>query len=444
MQVKREKIDAMEENGKQSSILHPLQEVRSEEIQAIIDRMPTGWVKWVALCVAALMGVVTLMGFLIQYPDTVDGQISVTARTAPVRLVTGASGRIIILKNNRSRIAPGDAVACIETGAHLCDVLSLDSILKSGIGIDPPDSLILGDLGQAYSSYVIASTHYKRTVSSDIYPTMRLNLENTIRFDEEVLANLMDELSLRERNAEASRERLSKDSTLASIGGLSLRDYEEKRDALRSTMESLLNFRSGILSKQSEISSNRMELRRIALQETETEQEAYSNYITARNILESALEQWKERYLLIAPVDGVLEYIGFLRDNDFVQSGTEAFSIIPERNEVVGEVMIPSTGAGKVETGQTVNVKMNSFPYDEYGYLRGRVGNISRLTKSMQTSNGTVDVYLVTVTFPEGLVTNFGRHLPLDFESLGTAEIITRHKCLFARLFDNLKSRGVK
>lgn len=434
----------MEENERESSNLRSLPEVRSEEIQAIIDRMPTGWVKWVALCVAVLMGGITLMGFLIQYPDTVDGQISVTARRAPVRLVADASGRIIILKDNGSMIVSGDAIACIETGAELSDVLSLDSILRSRERIVPPDSLILGDLGQAYSSYVIALSNYERTISSDIYPTMRLNLENTIRSDEEVLANLMDELSLRERNAEASRERLSKDSALAYVGGLSLREYEERRDALRSTMESILSFRSSILSKQSEISSNRMELRKITLQETEAEQEAYSSYITARNILESALEQWKERYLFIAPVGGVLEYIGFLRDNDFVQSGTEAFSIIPEKNEVVGEVMIPSTGAGKVETGQTVNVKMNSFPYDEYGYLRGRVGSISRLTKSIQTSTGTADVYLVTVAFPEGLVTNFGRLLPLDFESIGTAEIITKRKCLFARLFDNLKSKAVK
>ena len=48
---------------------------KSEEVQAIIDRMPTYWVKWVVLCVGVLMGVIVLLGFMIQYPDTVDGQI---------------------------------------------------------------------------------------------------------------------------------------------------------------------------------------------------------------------------------------------------------------------------------------------------------------------------------------------------------------------------------
>lgn len=55
---------------------------KSEEVQAIIDRMPTYWTKWIALCVFVLMGVVVLLGFVIQYPDTVDGQISVTANIA--------------------------------------------------------------------------------------------------------------------------------------------------------------------------------------------------------------------------------------------------------------------------------------------------------------------------------------------------------------------------
>ena len=59
---------------------------KSEEVQAIIDRMPTYWVKWIVLCVGVLMGIIVLLGFLIKHPDTVDGQISVTATTAPVRL----------------------------------------------------------------------------------------------------------------------------------------------------------------------------------------------------------------------------------------------------------------------------------------------------------------------------------------------------------------------
>ena len=60
---------------------------RSEEVQAIIDRMPTCWMKWFALGIACLMGMIFTLGCLIKYPDTVNGEISITGTQAPVRLV---------------------------------------------------------------------------------------------------------------------------------------------------------------------------------------------------------------------------------------------------------------------------------------------------------------------------------------------------------------------
>lgn len=86
---------------------------RSEEVQSIIERMPTQWAKWVALCVGVLMGVILLLGFLIQYPDTVDGQVSVTAVTAPVRLVANSNGRITLLQPNNALLQKGDVIATL-------------------------------------------------------------------------------------------------------------------------------------------------------------------------------------------------------------------------------------------------------------------------------------------------------------------------------------------
>ena len=55
-----------------------------------------------------------------------------------------------------------------------------------------------------------------------------------------------------------------------------------------------------------------------------------------------------------------------------------------------------------------------------------------------------MDNFPVILTFPDGTLTNFGKILPLDFETKGTVEIITKRKRLIERLFDNLKSKGEK
>lgn len=123
----------------------------------------------------------------------------------------------------------------------------------------------------------------------------------------------------------------------------------------------------------------------------------------------------------------------------------ELFCIIPKRNKVHGEVAIASDGAGKVRSGQKVNVKLSDFPYDEYGMLVARVIGVSKLTAQKKTSDGNlIGVYLVQVDFPDGLTTNFGKKLSLNFESKGSAEILTRPRRLIERLFDNLKAKGTK
>lgn len=419
---------------------------RSEEIQAIIDRMPTGWVGWTAALISIVMATVVALGFVISYPDTVDGRISVTAKIAPVRLVTNQSGRISLLSDNASPILAGDILACIENGASLKDVLTLDSLLSSGVLFCPPDTLLLGDLNSVYLSFSESSLKYRMTLESDLYSAMKAELENTVASERQLLDNLEDVLSLKDSIAKYEVDRLSKDSLLVLVGGMSRKDYESEINSHRATCESLKRCSSDILSCKADINKNLCEIRRIEIERFESLKESESQYLSTRNALISSLQQWKEKNVIISPSDGTLEYLSFIRDNDFVNSGAELFCVIPEKNEILGEVMIPSEGAGKVMLGQKANVKLSSFPYDEYGFLIGEVESISRMKNVIASSagEGNIEAFRVVISFPDGLTSNYGRTLPLDFESSGMVEIITSQKKLIHRLFDNLKSKGFK
>ena len=402
---------------------------RSEEVQAIIDRMPTSWVKWLALGIGGLMGLILTLGFLIKYPDTVDGEISITGTTAPVRLVANNNGRMILLADNRQKMSKGDVIAYIVSGADYRHVLKVDSF---------------GDISSAYSSFYLSYMQYSRIMGSDIYEAMRHNLEQKIIADTKVTDNMKSEILLKERIVNDASDRLCKDSMLYAVNGISQKEYVERRNNCLSLEESLLALKSNYLSKMSEINQSRMEIQRICLEETENREKAFSEFAAQRNALSNAIGLWKERYLELSPISGELEYLGFWKNNSFVQAGEELFTIIPDRNDVTGEVMIPSFGVGKVKLGQTANIKINNYPYEEYGMLKGKVKSLSRLTNKLKTQNGIIDAYLIEIAFPDGMVTNFGKTLPLDFETKGSAEIITKSKRLIERLFDNLKSRGEK
>lgn len=423
--------------------------VRSEEVQTIIDRMPTRWSKWIVLLVGVLMGIVLLMSFLIKYPDTVDGQITITARMAPVRLVANVSGKMNLVQPNKARLSAGDVIGYIESGASYQDVLLLDSLLrcitpKTVSEINFPEHLILGNISAAYNSFVLSCMQYIRLEASDIYENMRDNLKQQVVSDKNVVSNVEAELAIKEDIADRTKEQLYKDSILWKMNGLSEQDYKERYNNYLSVKGSLVSLKNNKLVKLSEINRNQLEIQRIILEEVENKEEALSELIAKKNELTSAVNLWKEQYLQYAPIAGELEYLGFWRDNVFVQSGTELFSVIPHRNEVVGEVVIPAYGSGKVETGQAVNVKVNNYPYDEYGLIEGKVHSISRITNKTQDDKGITDSYLVIVDFPDGTNTNYDIELPLDFETKGIAEIIIKPKRLIERLFDNLKSKTVK
>ena len=273
---------------------------------------------------------------------------------------------------------------------------------------------------------------------------MRQNLQQQILTDRAVIANLDNEIQLKRQILRTSADQLRKDSLLLVAKAISEQEYQQQHTAHLSLQQTLLNLQSNKLMKQSEVGRNQFEIQRILLEETETGEKAYSDYITRKNELSNAINLWKERYLQYSPTAGELEYLGFWRDNSFVQTGQELFSIIPDKNNLLGEVIIPSFGAGKVKIGQSANVKINNYPYDEYGLMKGVVKSVSRITNKLKTPKGEVDAYLVIISFPESTVTNFGKTLPLDFESKGTAEIITKRKRLIERLFDNLKAKGEK
>jgi len=82
-------------------------------------------------------------------------------------------------------------------------------------------------------------------------------------------------------------------------------------------------------------------------------------------------------------------------------------TIIPDEASVpVGKITLPMQGAGKVKPGQKVNIKLTNYPYLEYGMVRGVV---TRLSGVPNQNN-----YLVEVSLPSGLKTNYKKQLHFD------------------------------
>jgi HlyD family secretion protein len=114
-----------------------------------------------------------------------------------------------------------------------------------------------------------------------------------------------------------------------------------------------------------------------------------------------------------------------------VVAGSEIFTIVPENEfSIIGKAMLPIARSGKVETGQKVNIRLENFPENEYGILRGVVQNISLVP----VQQGETAYYILEIALPGKLHTTYKKELPYLPNMQGRADIVTDDISLLERL----------
>lgn len=422
-------------------------ESRSEQVQDIIDRMPTGWTSLVVLVVSILIAILTIISFLVSYPDTVDGEITLTSELAPIRLVAQTTGRLHLLKQPEATLEIGEVIGYIESGVDYRSILYLDSLLSVGLQDNLPQfhrDIELGDLGSSYGAYIQAYTGWHRLRTSPRYKTIRQGLYKQIDADKALAHSIQASLELQNKSISTSQDLLVKDSVLQTKDFISEYEYKQSENSLLSQRAGYLSGEASYLSKLSEMQQTRIQILRSEIEEVENLEEAYNTLLVRHQALSNDIRLWKERNLFISTIAGKLDYLGFWREHMMIPAGTEIFSIIPLGSVTIGEAIVPALGAGKIEVGMAVNIKLNDYPYDEYGLLTGEVVSVSSTTHKTSTKHGDLDTYRVRVSLPNGAKTNFDYQLNLGLEAKGRAEIVTKPRRLIERLFDNLKARTNK
>lgn len=89
------------------------------------------------------------------------------------------------------------------------------------------------------------------------------------------------------------------------------------------------------------------------------------------------LEYEVEQRRLRAPVSGRLGECVTLRPGSYLTAGQQLGDIIPQGNVQVVAEFAPSAAIGKVHLGQSAIVRLQGFPWAQYGTLRARVARVA-------------------------------------------------------------------
>ena len=423
---------------------------RTEEVRDIIDRMPYRTGRMVAALVAGLSVLMVVLGWIIDYPETVSGPVTVTARQAPLRLVANTSGKLHLLKNNGDSLLENDVIAVMDNPAKLEEVLLVEQFLAS----KPIDSLLfttsrknlplvtaLGELSSVYYSFCDACEKIAQYNIGQPYLKKRESFKTQLEAQTQLLQHNRQQMDTKKQSLKIAGKNLHRDSVLFRSSAIAELNLDQSSVSYLGLLESTQAMNKEDASFQYQLNDTRHKLQLLQVEQQQTEQQLRMNGLTSYNELANSIRQWKQRYLFVAPFAGTLENLNFWHENDFLQAGTEVFSVLPADNPLLGQVYLPSQGAGNVSIGQKVIIKLDNYPYMEYGSIDGQVSSISMLTNQAElvAKQNNLHTYLVTVDLPRRLTTNYGATLDFRYETKGMAQIVTKPRRLLERLFDNLK-----
>ncbi len=421
-------------------------EIRSEPVQEILGTIPHWIIRWGITLFLIIILILLIGSWFFKYPDFIPAEIEVITQNPPVDVIAKASGKIDeFFIHDKQRVEEGQRLAIIENPANYEEVF----LLKEYLGeikyfIQNADSSILpsfsyekynnlGEIQSFYSLFLKSYLDYENFLNVDyhnkkiealevqthdyrIYYEYLYKQRNTLEED----YNLMNKDYKRHKKlfengaiAEVELER-SKSEVLKKQ-----HDFEGARTNLANTQIQINELEEDILDLQLQYRQEYSKLK-LALRESN------DNLISQINI-------WEQNYLIKAPITGSASFNKFWAENQNVVIGEKVISIVPyDSTNIIGKMLMPIRGSGKVKTGQKINIKFYNYPYMEFGMVTGIIKNISQIPAN--------NTYAVEVTFPEGLTTNYGITLNFNQQMKGSAEIITDDIRFLVRIIRPIRS----
>ncbi len=424
---------------------------RSEEVRDIIDRMPMTFGRWVAIAVVVFAVLLLVFGWVIRYPDTVTGQIKINSDRVPVKLIANASGKLHLLDlHARDEVKENDYVAVIQNSADTKDMQQVSMLINQfnpnqeslkNLEIPLPEKVSLGELNLKYYTFLSALKGWTQYEEDDPYGQQASSLREDIRWKEVLQKQTKENLETTREKLEITRKWYDRDASLNKSAVLSEQELDATKNAYLSARQGVQSLEKELSSIGMELSSSRNQVVQLNIERREKEKQLRMELLSSYHDLTDNIKLWEQHYVFKAPFDGQVEFLKFWTNDEFVQQGEEVFSIVPGESQVRGQVLLPSAGAGKVSPGCKVTIKLDNYPYLEFGSVEGVVGSMSLITRKEQVQQGSIDTYLIIVDLPQGLTTNYGETLDFRHEIGGIADIIVRDRRLIERLFDNLRYR---
>ncbi|MBR6182956.1 MAG: HlyD family efflux transporter periplasmic adaptor subunit [Bacteroidales bacterium] len=429
----------------QNTIQQGYSTFHSEEVQEIMGRKPAWILRWGITVIFSIIAGILVGCYLIKYPETVAAEITLTSDCPPSDLAAKVSGTLdTICVKSGDFVRQGQLLASIASAARFDDIALVERMLaEDGFQWDEVEkdraleSLRLGDLQSDWVEYLRVRSDYADYLKIDQVGRKKDLLFSQVQSAKEYYSKLERQREMIKEELAYQRKDLERDSLLFKKNVVAEAEYESSLKNYISKKNDLAGFDASMTSARLSRLQLEQQILELETQQTVEVAEYERRLAQAKESLLGQIALWKERYAIIAPVPGLVSLQNVWGRGQWVNSGDIIASVATDGGmKVKGRLKVPSSGFGKVAVGQTVNIKLNGFPYLEFGILKGVVVSISPVPED--TAAGLA--YTVDVDLPKGLESTYHKEFPFVQNMDGNAEIITEDMRLIEQFVRPIRS----
>ncbi|WP_421921057.1 HlyD family secretion protein [Marinifilum sp.] len=419
-------------------------ELRSDEVKEILGRVPNWIIRSGTTLFFIVIAALVIGSYFFRYPDIINSKLILTTLNPPAELVARSSGKIqeLYVKDNEE-IKEGSLLAIIENPAFNEDVFALKEKLETFqahiTGSEDIDASMiegpfrLGVVQSYYNIFLKSCADYQRFFELEYYDRKIDSYNKQISKYNMYYNRQYQQKKILESELAITKKQYERDSSLYERGVIAQQAFQNSKKVYLESSYTFHGARSALASTQINISDVEQQIIDLELKKESERKDLQNLMIQSFDQLKAQIDIWEQNYLIRTPIDGRVSFNRFYTSNQNVKEGERVFTVLPiDSTKVVARVELGITGAGKVKVGQRVNIKLDNYPYLEYGMLEGTIRSISKVPEDQK--------YSLDVDFPKGLVTNYGIELEFAQKIEGNAEIITEDLRLLQRIFNPIRA----
>ena len=303
-----------------------IQLAEQDQIQTILGK-PPGWIlRWGISFIFMTVLVLIFMSYLVKFPDIISARVTLTTEIPPVHLFVESEGRIeSLLVKDKQVIAENDLLAIIQNPAIYADIETLKEFLieiknieTSDLSkVDYPENLELGEIQSSYSSFTQNLNDFNFFENKKELAKKIKALKSQIRYLGRKNASLRKQEVTMKRAIDLSISNQERMIKLFEENAVSVKDVEDaKVEVLRNERE-LERMQTDYLDNKMKVKN--LELTIIDLNENRRDgkNEKSISLKEQMDILLSEIKNWKQKYLVISPMDGQVSFPKVIYENQF-------------------------------------------------------------------------------------------------------------------------------